>query len=451
MSVSVVVLAAGHGTRMQSNLPKVLHLLAGKPLVLHALEAALGLSDDKPVLVVGVGASQVRAVLGEQVRYVVQESQLGTGHALLQARSLLAGRSNTVLVTYADMPLLRPETLAHMLERHRQTTPAITVLTVIRDGARGFGRVLRDPSGAVTAIVEEVDATPDQLAIRELDTGTFCFDADWLWLHLDQIPRNPQGAYDLTDLVGMAVAEGGRVETLTINDPSEVLGVNNRLHLAEAAAALRKRINEQWMLQGVTIVDPATTYIEAGVTLGRDTVIHPNTHLEGDTSIGAECRIGPNAIVRASTLGDRCIVFASVIEGSTLEDGVDVGPFGHLRPGAHLAAGVHMGNFGEVKNAYLGPGTKMGHFSYVGDTTTGAGVNIGAGAITCNYDGQHKHHTEIEEGAFIGSDTMLVAPVRVGKGARTGAGSVVTRDVPPGGLVYGVPARVQADEKKDTD
>jgi bifunctional UDP-N-acetylglucosamine pyrophosphorylase/glucosamine-1-phosphate N-acetyltransferase len=428
-----------------------LHPLAGKPLVLHALEAALGLSDDRPVLVVGVGADQMRAALGEQVRYVVQEPQLGTGHALLQARALLVGRSDTVLVTYADMPLLRPETLAHMVGRHRETAPAITVLTVMRDGARGFGRVLRDRSGAVAAIVEEVDATPDQLAIRELDTGTFCFDADWLWSHLDQIPRNPLGVYDLTDLVGRAVAGGGRVETLTTNDPTEVLGVNNRLHLAEAGAALRKRINEQWMLLGVTIVDPATTYIEAGVTLGPDTVIHPNTYLEGDTSIGAECRIGPNAIIRDSTLGDRCIVYASVIEGSTLEDGVDVGPFAHLRPGAHLAAGVHMGNFGEVKNAYLGPGTKMGHFSYVGDTTTGAGVNIGAGAITCNYDGQQKHHTEIEDGAFIGSDTMLVAPVRVGKGARTGAGSVVTRDVPPGGLVYGVPARAQADEEKDTD
>lgn len=450
MSVSVVILAAGQGTRMKSSLPKVLHRLVGKPLVVHALDAARGLSDAKPVLVVGVGAQQVRLALGERVRYVVQEPQLGTGHALLQARSVLVGRSNMVLVTYADMPLLRPETLGHMVEHHRQTTPAITLLTVTQDVSRGFGRVLRDPSGAVVAIVEEVDATPEQLTIREMDTGTFCFDADWLWSRLEQLSPSAQGAYYLTELVGMAVAEGRKVETIAAQDPCEVLGINNRLHLAEAAAAFRERINRQWMLSGVTIVDPATTYIEAGVTLGPDTVIQPNTHLEGDTSIGAECRIGPNTIIRDSTLGDRCIVFASVIEGSTLEEEVDVGPFGHLRPGAHLASGVHMGNFGEVKNAYLGPGTKMGHFSYVGDTTTGPGVNIGAGAITCNYDGQQKHRTEIEEGAFIGSDTMLVAPVRIGEGARTGAGSVVTRDVPPGGLVYGVPARIQADEKKDT-
>jgi bifunctional UDP-N-acetylglucosamine pyrophosphorylase/glucosamine-1-phosphate N-acetyltransferase len=221
--------------------------------------------------------------------------------------------------------------------------------------------------------------------------------------------------------------------------------------LAEAEAEIRQRINEKWMQDGVTIIDPATTYIRAEVTLGPDTVIHPNTYLEGQTSVGAECQIGPNAIIRDSALGDRCIVFNSVVEGSVLEDDVDVGPFAHLRRGARLAAGVHMGNFGEVKNAYLGPGTKMGHFSYVGDTTTGPGVNIGAGTVTCNYDGKRKHHTEIEEGAFIGSDTMLVAPVRVGKGAKTGAGAVVTRDVPPGGLAVGVPARLRPPRREEKE
>jgi bifunctional UDP-N-acetylglucosamine pyrophosphorylase/glucosamine-1-phosphate N-acetyltransferase len=238
---------------------------------------------------------------------------------------------------------------------------------------------------------------------------------------------------------------------LTTDDPAELLGVNTRVHLAEAEAAFRKRINERWMLDGVTIMDPATTYIEAGVEVGRDTVIYPNTHLQGQTSIGAASQVGPNTIIRDSVLGERCKVLASVIEGSTLEDRVDIGPFARLRPGAYLAEGVHMGNFGEVKNSYLGPGTKMGHFSYLGDTTTGANVNIGAGAITCNYDGQRKHRTEIDAGAFIGSDTMLVAPVRIGEDASTGAGSVVTRDVPAGSLAYGVPARVQRSEGQSAE
>ena len=446
MHVSVVILAAGQGTRMKSSLPKVLHPVAGKPMVVHAIESAREVSEATPVLVVGVGADQVRAVVGDRARYAVQEQRLGTGHAVLQAKSLLLGQSDIVLVTYADMPLLRTETLQRMVQRHRETSPTLTMLTVIEDDARGFGRVLRDAAGAVTAVVEEADATPEQLAIRELNTSSYCFDAGWLWSRLDQIPVSAKGEYYLTDMVGMAVSEGRRVEALTTDDPSEALGVNTRVHLAEAEAVLRRRINEAWMLSGVTIVDPATTFIEAGVTLGRDTVVYPNTYLEGETQIGAGCRIGPNTIIRDSTLGDRCAVLASVIEGGTLEDDVDIGPFGHLRKGAHLAAGVHLGNFGEVKNSYLGPGAKMGHFSYLGDATVGAGANIGAGTITCNYDGQRKHRTEIGEGAFIGSDTMLVAPVQVGRGAKTGAGSVVTRDVPPGSLAYGVPARVRSED-----
>lgn len=451
MRIAVVILAAGQGTRIKSSLPKVLHPLAGRSLVEHAIEATRGVSDALPVLVVGHGAGQVRETVGERARYVVQEQQLGTGHAVLQARPVLVDESDVVLVTYGDMPLLRAETLRGLVEHHCQHAPAITMLTVIRDEAQGFGRVVRDSSGAVRAVVEEVDATPEQLALRELNSGTFCFDAAWLWARLDQIPLSAKGEYYLTDMVGMAVSEGLRVEALAMDDPAEVLGINDRVHLAQAEAALRQRINEKWMLEGVTIVDPATTYIEAGVTLGQDTVVYPNTHLQGQTCIGSHCQVGPNSVVRDSTLGDRCEVFASVVEGAVLEDGVDIGPFGHLRKGAHLAAGVHMGNFGEVKNSYLGPGTKMGHFSYVGDATVGPDVNVGAGVIVCNYDGQRKHRTEIEAGAFIGSDTMLVAPVRVGKGARTGAGSVVTRDVPPGGLAVGVPARLRPGNDKEKE
>lgn len=451
MRVVAVILAAGQGTRIKSNLPKVLHPVAGEPMVLHAIGAAKGVSEDRPVLVVGVGGDRVRATVGERARYVDQQQQLGTGHAVLQARSLLVGQSDVVLVTYADMPLLRAETLHQLVERQRETRPAFTMLTVVQDATRGFGRVLRDVFGAVEAIVEEVDATPEQLAIRELNAGVYCFDADWLWSHLEQIPLSVKGEYYLTEMVTIAVAEGRRVEALRTDDPSELLGINTRVHLAEATAVFRQRINEKWMLEGVTIVDPATTYIETGVTLGRDTVIHPNTFLGGKTFIGAECQIGPNTVIRDSALGDRCIVFSSVLEGATLEDQVDIGPFGRLRSGAHLATGVHMGNFGEVKNSYLGPGTKMGHFSYLGDTTTGPDVNIGAGTVTCNYDGEEKHRTEIEEGAFIGSATMLVAPVHVGRGAKTGAGAVVTHDVPPDSLAFGVPARVRSAKDKEKE
>jgi bifunctional UDP-N-acetylglucosamine pyrophosphorylase/glucosamine-1-phosphate N-acetyltransferase len=255
------------------------------------------------------------------------------------------------------------------------------------------------------------------------------------------IPLSPKGEYYLTDTVALAVQEGLAVQAVLIEDPAEAMGVNNRVHLAEAESILRWRINQQMMLAGVTLVDPATTYIQPGVKIGRDTVIYPNTHLRGETVIGQECRIGPNTIIEDTRIGDRCMVLSSVLEGALLEDEVSMGPFGHLRTGAHLGRGVHMGNFGEVKSSYLGPGTKMGHFSYIGDAQIGEDVNIGAGTITCNFDGEHKHKTHIGDHVFIGSDTMLVAPVEIGDGARTGAGSVVTHDVEAGGLVAGVPAR----------
>jgi len=263
-----------------------------------------------------------------------------------------------------------------------------------------------------------------------------------LWKALPRITLSPKGEYFLTDIVELAVRDGFEVKTLTLADPAEAIGINQRVHLAEAESILRQRINTHWMLEGVTLLDPQSTYIEAEVILGQDTVIYPNTYLLGKSVIGKGCTLGPNTIVRDSEIGAGCQIFFSVVEKAILEEDVDVGPYAHLRKGAHLAKGVHMGNFGEVKNSYLGPGTKMGHFSYIGDATIGEGVNIGAGTITCNYDGEKKNPTEIGEGVFIGSDTMLVAPVKVGKGARTGAGAVVTKDIPPYSLAVGVPARV---------
>ncbi|MGC8786513.1 MAG: bifunctional UDP-N-acetylglucosamine diphosphorylase/glucosamine-1-phosphate N-acetyltransferase GlmU [Anaerolineae bacterium] len=450
--LAVVILAAGQGTRMKSKLPKVLHPIAGQPMVKYVLDAVAALGEEKPVLVVGYGADLVRQALDDAVTYILQEQQLGTGHAVLQAREELEGRAETILVLYGDMPLLSGATLHSLVQAHKANLNPITMLTCVHEEAMGFGRILRDAQGRVIGIVEESQATPEQLAIRELNPGVYCFDAAWLWAHLPRLPRSPKGEYYLTDLVGMAVAEGHFVEAIRVADPLETLGVNDRLHLARVEGVVRQRIREHCMRAGVTLVDPSSTYIDATVQVGQDTVIYPNTYLQGDTCIGMNCLIGPNTIIRDSQIGNDCRIEASVLEGATVENKVSIGPFAHLRQGAHLAEGVHMGNFGEVKASYLGPGVKMGHFSYIGDATIGADVNIGAGTVTCNFDGIKKHRTVIEEGAFIGSDTMLVAPVRVGARARIGAGSVVTHDVPPDSTAYGVPARVRsktADEQSN--
>jgi bifunctional UDP-N-acetylglucosamine pyrophosphorylase/glucosamine-1-phosphate N-acetyltransferase len=373
--------------------------------------------------------------------YVIQEPQLGTGHAVQQAESLLKGHSEYILVTTADMPLLTGETLKMLVQAQQAHSGPLTLLTATTQDARGFGRVLRDAAGRVQGIIEEAHATPQQLGIRELNTSVYCFNAEWLWQALPRIPLSPKGEYYLTDLVGIAAADGLSIQAIEIPDPGETIGINTRLHLAEAEAFLRQRINVEWMLAGVTMIDPQSTYIEPGVSIGQDTTLWPNTYLQGNTSVGEDCSIGPNAILRDTQVGNGCRVLASVLERAVVEDRVDIGPFGHLRKGAHLAEGVHMGNFGEIKNSYLGPGSKMGHFSYIGDATIGSNVNIGAGTITCNFDGKQKHHTDIGADVFIGSDTMLVAPVKIGEGARTGAGAVVTKDLPDYTLAVGVPAR----------
>jgi bifunctional UDP-N-acetylglucosamine pyrophosphorylase/glucosamine-1-phosphate N-acetyltransferase len=448
MKLSTVILAAGQGKRMKSNLPKVLHMLLGKPMAWYTLEAARQVTGEKPVLVIGHGADQVRQVLGDQAEYVLQEPQLGTGHAVMQVELVLKGKSDLVLVTYADMPLLTAETLGRLVEVAGSHNGPVSMLTMTNEETRGFGRILRDPAGQVSRVIEEAQASPEQLSIHELNPGVYCFRAAWLWSALKRITLSPRGEYYLTDLVGMAVAEGINIQTLEVENSDEVIGINTRQHLAQAEAILRQRINSQWMLAGVTMIDPASIYIEPEVTLGQDTILWPGTYLHGKTQVGAGCVIGPNTIIRDTKVGDNCTLLASVLEGALLEDHVEMGPYCHLRKGAHLCTGVHMGNFGEVKNSTLGPGAKMGHFSYMGDATVGAEANIGAGTITCNFDGTHKYATEIGEGAFIGSDTMLVAPVKIGAGAKTGAGAVVTKDVPPNSLAVGVPARVIKELKK---
>jgi len=441
MKTTAILLAAGQGTRMKSDLPKILHRVVGKPMVFYSLEAMRQVSTETPVLVVGYGSQAVQAAVGSAAQYVLQEKQLGTGHAVMQAEALLKGKTDYVIVTYADMPLLRLETLRRLVDAQKGNQGPMTILTVVAPDPRGFGRIVRKVDGTVQAIVEEAAANPEQLKINELNVGAYCFSADWLWEALKHIPLSKKGEYYLTDTVEVAVKDGRPVQAIVLDDLIETIGINTRVHLAEAESAMRQRINRAHMLAGVTIIDSASTYIEPGVVIGLDTVIWPNTYLHGTTSIGTDCTIGPNSILRDTRVADRCKVLSSVAEGAVLEDDVDVGPFARLRKGARLGKGVHMGNFGEVKDSTLGPGVKVGHFSYIGNATIGAETNIGAGTVTCNYDGENKNPTEIGENAFIGSDTMLVAPVKIGNGARTGAGAVVTKDVPDDTLAVGTPAR----------
>jgi bifunctional UDP-N-acetylglucosamine pyrophosphorylase/glucosamine-1-phosphate N-acetyltransferase len=340
------------------------------------------------------------------------------------------------------MPLLRGETFKQLVETQRLNSGPFSLLTVKADDPRGFGRIVRKADGTVEAIVEEYVATPEQKQIKELNVGAYCFNADWLWDALKRIEKNPKkGEYYLTDVVEIAVKDNLPVQAVVHDDFIETIGINTRMHLSEAEAAMRQRINQEHMLNGVSMMDPASTSIEAGVQIGKDTTIMPNTFIHGSTVIGERNVIGPNTIIHDTTIGNGCRILASVMESAVVEDDVDMGPFARLRKGAHLKSHVHMGNFGEVKDATLHEGVKMGHFSYIGNADIGAHTNIGAGTITANYDGEKKHATEVGEDVFIGSDTMLVAPLKIGSGARTGAGAIVTKNVPEDTLVVGMPAR----------
>ncbi len=446
--VQCIILAAGQGTRMKSEKPKVLHPIAGKPMVHYVIEAAHAIGSLRPIVVIGYGADQVQTAIGDQVDYVLQAPQLGTGHAVMQARDKVDPDSEAIVVLYGDTPFIGAETLQRLLDAHRSASAVLSLITFTPADPELYGRIGRDASGRVVDIVEYKEATPEQRAIREVNSGIFCYQTAWLLSHLDHLqPRPGHGEYYLTDLVSIAAQENAIRATCSCAE-TEVLGINDRVQLAAAERLMRERINTQHMLNGVTLIDPATTYIEANVTIGPDTIIYPGTHLRGQTTIGRECAIGPDTLVEDSVIGNQCEIVASLLEGATLEDRVDTGPFSHLRQGAYLCAGVHIGNFAEVKDSRLGPGTKQGHFSYLGNAIIGAHVNIGAGTITCNYDGVKKYPTTIGDNSFIGSDTMLVAPVNLGRDARTGAGAVVTRDVADHELVYGVPARPKVKSEK---
>ena len=441
--VQAVVLAAGKGKRMISNLPKVLHRICGRPMIAYVLDTLAEVGIVSPIVVIGHEGDQVRQAVGDGVRYVVQTEQLGTGHAAMQALPLLEGHAGTVLLLYGDAPFLRAETIETLLSHHRAQGAAATVLTDLREEPAGYGRVIRDGSGNVRRIVEDADASAAEREIREINAGTYAFDAPVLREALHAIrPANTQGEYYLTDVIELLLQRDRTVAAVVVGDSLEASGINSRRELAAAEAAMRAMLLGELMDSGVTVIDPPTTFVHAGVRVGRDTVLYPGTSLEGATVIGESSVIGPNARIVDAQIGDRVTIEASTVVGSSVADDSRVGPYSRLRPGVRVGRFVDIGNYAEMKNATIGDRTKVHHMSYIGDATIGSDVNIGAGTITCNYDGRAKHLTVIEDGAFIGSDTMLVAPIRVGRAAVTGAGAVVTKDVPARGVAVGVPARV---------
>src|SRR5687767_1945253 len=435
--LTTVILAAGEGKRMRSRQPKVLHELCGRPLITYPLRLARTLAD-RIVLVVPPDVDSMGSIVGDGVAIVEQRERLGTGHAVLQARGECQSAAGPILVLPGDMPLLSVETIERLVGHHSATGAAATILTAVVDRPHGYGRVLRQ-GGRVKRIVEDRDATDDEKRVAEINTSVYCFDGGRLWRALDQVkPDNDQGEYYLTDVIGLLNRAGGRVEAITVEDPDEAHGVNDRRQLAAVAAIQRRRIVDRHMLAGVTILDPATTYIDETVTIGADTVIYPNVVIDVASEIGGDCVIGLGSHIRASRLGDGVIVKPyCVLTEAVVEDGADLGPFCHLRPQAHIGVKAKIGNFVEVKKSKIGRGSKAPHLSYIGDTTVGDQVNIGAGTITCNYDGVAKHPTTIGAGSFVGSNTTLVAPVVVGEGAYVGAGSTITKDVPPGALAVG--------------
>ena len=428
---------------MKSRLPKVLHRVCGKEIIRYPVDLLRQLGVRRVMVVVSPTNGQaIQDLLGDQVEYVTQPEVLGTGDAVNRVTGHLAAGAEHLLVLSGDVPLLGLDSTRQMMGLHVKAAGDMAVLTAAGVATQDLGRVLRDEQGQAVDIIEARDWKGPSDGPAEVNGGVYCFSVAWLEDNLGRIEPSPQGEKYLTSLVGIGAARGAKIQGVNCAESTELLGVNNRLQLSQVESVQRQRILEGWMLAGVTIQDPASVYVDADVTIGQDTQVYPNTAICGRTSIGEECHIGPNSIIQDSNLGDRCRVTASMLEEATLESDVAVGPFSHLRPGAYLETGVYLGNFVEVKNSRLATGAVSGHFSYLGDARVGARVNIGAGTVTCNYDGKDKLVSVIEDGAFIGCDTMLVAPVTVGANAATGAGAVVTKDVPAARLAVGVPARI---------
>ena len=430
-----VILAAGQGTRMKSKLYKVLHPVCGKPMVSHVVDNVRGVGADRVVTIVGFGAEKVEEEVGGRCEFVLQEKQLGTGHAVLQAEQNLGGLDGTTIVVCGDTPLITPKTMKALIDHHNQTKAKATILTAFADDPTGYGRVIRDENGNFLRSVEQKDASPEEQQVREINTGTYCFDNKTLFETLRKVGNdNAQGEYYLPDVFGILQSEGETIAAYATDGFEETLGVNDRVVLAEAERVMRRRIAEKHMRGGVTIQDPANTYISADAEIGRDTVLMPGTVIEGRTVIGEDCLIGPGSQIRDSVIGDRTAIRQSVVMSSKIGEDTAVGPFAHIRPETDLGNSVKIGNFVEVKKSNLGEGSKVSHLSYIGDSDIGERVNIGCGTITVNYDGVNKFRTTVEDDAFVGCNSNLVAPVTVGKGAFVAAGSTVTKNVPENAL-----------------
>ncbi len=433
MSLKTLILAAGKGTRMKSDLPKVLHKVCGVPMVKKITDICSRIGSEENILILGHKKEEILKVLTD-MEYVVQEEQLGTGHAVIQAKEKLNGFDGTVMILCGDTPLLKKETLENLYKFHKSSNATTTILTSIYENPFGYGRIVKQ-NNKVVGIVEEKEATKEIKAIKEVNAGVYCFEAKNLLKALDKIDNdNEKGEYYLTDVIGIDVAAGKVVETFLLEDNDEILGINSKIELEKANCIMRDRINSSHMEKGVILIDKNNTYIEEEVEIGEDTVIYPGALLQGKTSIGKNCEILGNTRIIDCKIGNSVRIESSILEESIVESKVTIGPFAHLRPKSHLKEEVHIGNFVEVKKSTLEKGVKAGHLTYLGDAIIGEKTNIGAGTITCNYDGKNKFKTSIGKNAFIGSDTMLVAPVNIGDNSLVGAGSVITKDVPENAL-----------------
>lgn len=434
MKLKTLILAAGKGTRMKSDMPKVIHKVNGIPMITKIIDTLSGLNPEENILILGHKKEEVLKVVGENCDYVLQTEQLGTGHAVIQAKEKLEGYDGDVMILCGDTPLLRESTLKSLYDYHKESGAVTTILTSIYENPFGYGRIVKE-DGLVKAIVEEKEASEEIKKIKEVNAGVYCFNSKELFKALDKIDNNNEkGEYYLTDVIGIQVSENKKVQSFILEDKMEILGVNSKVELTQAGKVLRDRKNRELMEEGVILIDPETTYVEESVKVGRDTVLYPGVVLQGKTVIGENCEIIGNSRIIDSVLGNNIRVESSVIEESILEDGVTMGPFAHIRPKSLLKEKVHIGNFVEVKKSTLEKGVKAGHLTYLGDAQVGENTNIGAGTITCNYDGVNKSKTVIGKDAFIGSDSMLVAPVNIGEKALIGAGSVITKDVPSNSL-----------------